>query len=70
MNEVIFTVTGMTCMGCVNSVKRLLSQQTGVNEVDVDLNAGKVRIAFDCQRIDQAALKQAIDDAGYRVTGS
>ncbi|SNY94472.1 heavy-metal-associated domain-containing protein [Flagellimonas pacifica] len=39
-----YTITGMTCEGCVASVKEKLSKVDGVKDVDVDLEASTARI--------------------------
>ena len=69
MNEVTLSVTGMTCGGCVNSVKRVLAALPGVQSVEVSLEPGEARVTYDAARIDRAALIQAIIDAGFGVAG-
>ena len=39
-----YTVTGMTCGHCVNSVKTEIGKIDGVTSVDVDLASGAVRV--------------------------
>lgn len=68
MNEIILSVTGMTCGGCVNSVTRVLTTLPGVQTAEVTLTPGQARVVFDSTRIDRAALVQAIVDAGFGVT--
>ena len=67
MNEIILSVTGMTCGGCVNSVTRVLTALPGVQTAEVTLTSGQARVVFDATRIDRAALVQAIVDAGFGV---
>lgn len=67
MQEATLRVTGMTCMGCVNSVKRVLAALEGVARVDVELDPGQVTLAFDPQRVSLPAIRQAVADAGYQV---
>ena len=69
MNEITLSVTGMTCGGCVNSVKRVLAALPGVQSVEVTLAPGAARVTYDAARIDRAALVQAIVDAGFGVAG-
>ena len=69
MNIVNLKVSGMTCMGCVNSVKRLLSAVDGVQSVEVDLASGQVQVEHDPARCAQEAMRQAIEDGGYKVVG-
>ncbi len=67
MNEIILSVTGMTCGGCVNSVTRVLTALPGVQTAEVTLDPGQARVVFDATRIDRVALVQAIVDAGFGV---
>lgn len=60
-------VTGMSCMGCVNSVKRVLSDLAGVQTVEIDLASGQVQIAHEAHCTPEA-MRQAIEAAGYRVS--
>ena len=55
-------VQGMTCDGCVNSVKRALSRVPGVKSVDVDLKSGRAVItgAFESE-----VVLTAVQKAGY-----
>ncbi|MEW6254139.1 MAG: heavy metal-associated domain-containing protein [Planctomycetota bacterium] len=67
MNEVTLAVTGMTCGGCVASVQRVLTAIPGVQSAEVSLDPGQVRVVFDPDRTDRAALVQAITAAGFGV---
>jgi copper chaperone len=69
MNEIILSVTGMTCGGCVNSVQRVLAALPGVQSAEVTLNPGQARVVYDAARIDRAALVQAVVDAGFGISG-
>lgn len=69
MEKVTFDVKGMSCMGCVNNVKGVLSDLAGVGEVDVVLEAGKVTVDYDPTRSSLGALKDAIEGAGFDVVG-
>ncbi len=57
-------VTGMTCGGCVASVKRALADLAAGTAIDVDLAKGEVVIA---DNIDRKRAVAAIEDAGYDV---
>lgn len=67
MSEIILSVTGMTCGGCVSSVQKVLTALPGVQSVEVSLTPGQARVVVDPARIDRAALAQAIIDAGFGV---
>jgi copper chaperone CopZ len=61
-----YTVTGMTCSHCVNSVSSEIRQLPGVTDVQVDLGSGAVTVTSD-QPLDDAAVAAAVDEAGYEV---
>ncbi|HUX30061.1 MAG TPA: heavy-metal-associated domain-containing protein [Thiobacillus sp.] len=67
MSEIILSVTGMTCGGCVNSVQKVLAALPGVQSVEVSLAPGQARVVVEPARIDRATLAQAIIDAGFGV---
>jgi len=69
MNTTTLTVTGMSCMGCVNSVRNLVSALPGVAGVQVDLASGRVEVIHDPALADAPAIRQAIEGGGYQVTG-
>ena len=62
MKSVELQVEGMTCGSCVRHVNAALAPVAGVAEVEVDLAAGRVRVAGDA---DLQALLAALQDAGY-----
>ena len=67
MNEIVLSITGMTCGGCVNSVQKVLTALPGVQSAEVTLTPGQARVAFDPARVDRSALVQAVVDAGFGV---
>ena len=69
MTTVTLKVDGMTCGGCVASVTRVLRTLPGVNDVAVTLRPGEARVEYDPARTDVAALKAAVQGAGYDVAG-
>ena len=69
MQSVTLGISGMTCGGCVRSVNKVLTGMDGVVKADVSLEQQRAEVEFDPARVDVALLKQAIEDAGYEVTG-
>ncbi len=57
-------VDGMTCGGCVNSVKRALQAIDANASIDVDLQSKTVKIDT---AVELHAVKAAVEDAGYDV---
>lgn len=67
METVSFDVKGMTCGGCVASVKRVLEAVPSVTNVIVTLDPGKASAAYDPSRVQAEALYGAVRDAGFDV---
>lgn len=67
METITINVKGMTCMGCVRSVKNVLEPIAGVSAVDISLDKGQAAITFDPSKANPAQFKAAIQDAGYEV---
>lgn len=67
METLTLNVKGMTCMGCVASVKRVLTPIAGVANVEVVLETGKVDIGFDAGQAQPDQFREAIRHAGYEV---
>lgn len=66
MATITLVVKGMSCMGCVKSVKGVLEGIHGVKSVDVDLASGKTIIEYDAP-IEISVFEKAIDEAGFEV---
>ncbi|WP_204299962.1 heavy-metal-associated domain-containing protein [Actinoplanes campanulatus] len=64
-----YTVTGMTCSHCVNSVSAEVGKIPGVTGVQVDLASGAVTVTSD-QPVDDTAVAAAVDEAGYELVSS
>lgn len=65
MTELSYVVEGMTCSHCKAAVTEEVSAVDGVGSVDVDLETKVVRVAGD--RLDDASIRAAIDEAGYEA---
>lgn len=60
------TVVGMTCDHCVAAVRSEIGGIEGVEQVDVELDSGRVTITSAAEIGDQA-LAEAVDEAGYEI---
>ncbi|MBR7553131.1 copper chaperone CopZ [Allobacillus sp. GCM10007491] len=65
--EQTINVQGMTCGHCKMSVENALTELDGVQKAEVNLDAGNVAVTYDETKIDDAAMKEAIEDQGYDV---
>jgi copper chaperone len=66
MSTATYTVAGMTCQHCVNSVKEEVGQLDGVSTVDVDLESGRVTVTSDAP-LEVARVRDAVEEAGYEL---
>ncbi len=60
-----YRVPGMTCDHCTRAVRAALAEVPGVEAVEVDLGTKVVTVHGD--ELSDAALRAAIEDAGYDV---
>lgn len=60
-----YTVHGMTCGGCANSVTNAIQTAAPGATVDVDLDAKTVTV----DGADETQVKQAVADAGFEYVG-
>lgn len=65
MTEITLKVGGMSCQGCVASVKKLLGGEPGVASAEVDLGRAEARVRFDPAETDAGRLVAILTDAGY-----
>ncbi len=68
MQRTVFTVTGMTCQGCVQSVERAVSSLDGVIVARASLEPGVLKIRFDEGRTSTKHLADAVRSAGFGVS--
>ncbi|MFN0104510.1 MAG: heavy metal translocating P-type ATPase [Bryobacteraceae bacterium] len=61
-------IQGMTCAACVGHVERALKEVEGVNTATVSLLANEAKVTFDPAKATPAALKKAVEEAGYSAT--
>ena len=66
-DTLLLTVTGMTCGGCENAVKRALGQLPGIEAVTASHQAKQVGVTFDGTKVTHAMLKARIESLGYAV---
>ena len=67
MEHLTLTVTGMTCGGCENAVKRVVSSIAGVSSVTASHRDNRVVVDYDPVKADINRISDAIRNAGYTV---
>lgn len=65
--ELTYAVAGMSCSHCEAAIASEVSGVAGVESVDVDLERKLVVVRGD--DVDDAAVRAAIDEAGYEAAG-
>jgi copper chaperone len=67
MIEIKLRIEGMSCQHCVMNVRRALESVEGVATAEVTI--GSARVLYDETKTGPEALRQAIEEAGYHMTG-
>ncbi len=65
METTTLKISGMTCMGCVNSVTRVLKATPGVADARVTLDPAQATVQYDATKATPAQLMRAVEEAGY-----
>lgn len=68
MKNVTFSIEGMHCDGCAQTICAVVSSRAGVQAVDASFDEGRARVLYDPQSIDDDTLTDAIQQLGFRVT--
>lgn len=64
----VIGVKGLVCEFCVKNIENIMKKQDEVDDVSIDLATAKAKVIFkEGRTIDDAKLKQLINDAGYEV---
>jgi copper chaperone CopZ len=61
-----FTISGMSCGGCVNGLTRVLKTVPGIEPLKIEV--GKAELRLD-ERATSQTVKDAVARAGFAVTG-
>ena len=61
-----YKVQGMSCEHCVRAVSAEVGGLDGVTAVEVDLASGEVAVTSEAP-LEEAAVRDAVDEAGYEL---
>lgn len=64
------SITGMSCMGCVETVRSSIAQLEGIDTVSVSLDSANAVVVFKPQTVDTASIRKAVELNGYKVTAT
>ena len=62
-----FSISGMSCGGCVNSLTRVLTSVPGIEPLKIEV--GKAHLRLDADRVTSQVVTDAVKRAGFTVTG-
>jgi copper chaperone len=65
IEQLTYSVPGVSCGHCRDAITAEVQKVPAVTGVEVDLDAKRVRVAG--ERLDDAAVRAAIDEAGYDI---
>ena len=67
MQTALLNINGMTCMGCVTSIEKVLEKIAGVSDFDISLKNKQAKIQYDPEKTNINKLKEAIVGAGFEI---
>lgn len=65
MNSSTLKIQGMSCGHCVMALKKELEKVNGLTIVSVKI--GEARVSWDGNHIDEAVLRAAVEEAGFKL---
>ncbi|WP_084676243.1 heavy metal translocating P-type ATPase [Carnobacterium pleistocenium] len=67
MIEKSFTIEGMSCASCAQTIEKTTKKLPGVKEVSVNLATEKMHIQYDEASLTDKNIKDAVSQSGYKV---
>ncbi len=67
MEKKVFTIEGMTCASCAQTVENTAKKLPGVDEATVNLATEKLNIQYNQEDLSEAEIQKAVADAGYQA---
>lgn len=67
MATVTYAVKGMTCDHCVGSVTAEVQKVPGITDIKVDVKGGLLTVGSETP-VDDASIREAVEEAGYEAT--
>lgn len=65
MERKVFSIEGMTCASCAQTVEKAAKNLSGVKAATVNLATEKMSVQYDEAALTEAEIKKAVMDAGY-----
>ncbi len=64
------SITGMSCMGCVETVRSSIAQINGIDTVSVSLENSNAFVTYKSGKTDTVTIRKAVELNGYKVTAA
>lgn len=68
VEKTTLTIQGMTCGGCVATVKLRLKKTKGVLGYDVSLDKGEAEVTYDPAATNAEAIAASVSETGFKAT--
>jgi copper chaperone CopZ len=65
----LIKIEGMHCHKCEQAIRKAISANPGVHEVEVDFPSRQASVLFDPAAVTVKELTAAVASAGYKVSG-
>lgn len=62
-----YHISGITCSGCINTIKDKLYRVPGITQIDIDQQSGDTSITME-KHIDTTTLEKALEATKYRIS--
>lgn len=67
MSQAELTVTGMSCVGCAQSIDRALAKAVGVEASELSFATGRLSVTFDPSQTSQQKIAELVRQTGFDV---
>ena len=67
METLTLKISGMTCGGCTNSVRKAVAAMQGIGSVEVSLERAAATVVYDPLLSSATAIKATVRDAGFET---
>lgn len=67
MIEKNFTIEGMSCASCAQTVEKATKKLSGVQESTVNLATEKMHITYDEAKLTDKDIQEAVNQSGYKA---
>lgn len=67
LEQLRFSISGMSCSACAASIEKRLSGLPGINEVNVNLVGDFAQVSFDANRVTEQDVFLEVEKAGFKA---